>query len=122
MACMVAPTRRQLSKRIPFTKPTFLKSRVGMIRSLIDMSVREEIAEQCEACLLALFRMELYAEDVVASNGGGESLAVVGGGQHIVLWHAGHDITVEEVEIFFADGAEQRGVADGADVIPADMG
>ena len=38
-ACMALPTRRQLSKRIPFTKPTSLCNSVGMIRVLSVISI-----------------------------------------------------------------------------------
>src|SRR4051794_15795433 len=103
MACIVAPTRRQLSKRIPFTNPTFLKSRVGIMRSFIGMSAREEVAEQRKARLLTLFGMELHAEDVVVSDGGGEPLAVIGGGQNVGIRYAGDDIAVEKIKILVAD-------------------
>src|SRR5688572_25297875 len=73
-----SPTYCGLSKFTVLTRRPFSTSRLGMIldRSMAALHLRE-ILQEALTPLVALLRMELHAEDVVAPHGAGERKHVV---------------------------------------------
>src|SRR5437899_2177867 len=106
---MTVPTRRQLSKRIPFTRPTSRNRSVGMTRTFSIELQREEVSEELEAHALALLRVKLHSEYVALADDRRKAAAVRCGREHRGLVGRPHVIAVHEVEVRRGrDAVEQR--------------
>src|SRR5205814_4201587 len=121
MACMGLPMCRHESKRTPLTRPKSLYKSVGMTR-IFSTSEREKVAQEMKAVALALLGVELDGVDVPSAHRRREASAVGGGGRHVLFGAADEVVAVDEVEVDSRlDSVEQRGVARGDDLVPANV-
>ncbi len=82
-----------------------------------------KIFQQLQSDALAFFGMELGGKDVVAPDGGGKGIAIIGLGGDDAFVHRLWVEAVDEIDVATAlDIAEQRAIRPGDfDLIPADL-
>src|SRR5262249_45404770 len=115
-ACHLTYGTASVSYR-PLTTDHFLMEVCGIREALLELG---EFAQEREAHLLALLRMELGREDVVVPDGGGERRRVIGLGGDEPRVARRHVVGVDEVSPrrFWQAAQDRRGPAN-AERVPA---
>src|SRR6187200_794801 len=117
-ALIGSPTYLSSANCTVLTSPPFLINRQGVIRGRSTLHLRE-VLEQPGPEMMALFRMELDAEDVAGVGGAGEVFAIAGDGQLVVVAVAVEVIRVEKVEPRLGfELIEESALGDRTNVVP----
>src|SRR3989338_6826811 len=110
---------RWSAKRTLLTRRSFLMVSTCMTRVLSMEG--NEIAQYGDAGLLALFGVELHAEDIVFLHRRGKGFAVGACRRNCRRVRRFHDIAVHKIKIARSNAGKQRRPRRGGDIVPSDM-